>query len=99
MLDKLNGRIAYAMMSFGGFLRMGEEYRALPWSALRRDEKLDAYELNVSDDQLRDAPGRCPGLFSTPVLPIGGAALRFFFVRAFVPREPIGPLIYSLLYA
>jgi hypothetical protein len=56
MLDKLSGRIAYAAMSFGGFLGMGSEYRALPWSALRYNPDLDAYELNVTDDQLRNAP-------------------------------------------
>jgi hypothetical protein len=56
MLDKLSGRIAYAAMSFGGFLGLGSEYRALPWSALRYDADLDAYELNVTDDQLRNAP-------------------------------------------
>ncbi len=56
MLDKRTGRIAYAAMSFGGFLGMGSEYRALPWSALRYNEQLDGYELKVSDDQLRSAP-------------------------------------------
>jgi hypothetical protein len=56
MLDKQSGRIAYAAMSFGGFLGIGSEYRALPWSALRYNLDLDAYELNVTDDQLRNAP-------------------------------------------
>jgi hypothetical protein len=56
MLDKRSGRTAYAAMSFGGFLGMGSEYRALPWSALRYNEGLDAYELNVTEDQLRNAP-------------------------------------------
>jgi sporulation protein YlmC with PRC-barrel domain len=56
MLDKRSGRIAYAALSFGGFLGMGEEYRAVPWNALRYNAQLDAYELNVTDDQLRNAP-------------------------------------------
>lgn len=56
MIDKRTGKVAYAVMSFGGFLGMGEEYYALPWSTLRYNEQLDAYELNVSDDQLRNAP-------------------------------------------
>jgi hypothetical protein len=43
-------------MTFGGFLGMGSEYRALPWSTLRYNERLDAYELNLTDDQLRTAP-------------------------------------------
>src|SRR5580700_12352497 len=67
MLDKRSGRIAYAAMSFGGFLGMGSEYRALPWSALRYNEQLDAYELNVTDDQLRNAPLATTDFFTTGV--------------------------------
>jgi hypothetical protein len=66
MLDKRSGRIAYAAMSFGGFLGMDSEYRALPWSALRYDERLDAYELNVTDDQLQNAPLVSTDFFETP---------------------------------
>jgi hypothetical protein len=35
---------------------IGDEYRALPWSVLHYNEQLDAYELNVTEDQLRNAP-------------------------------------------
>jgi len=56
MIDKLTGRVAYAVMTFGGFLGIGDEYRALPWSVLRYNPDLDAYELNVTEDQLRHAP-------------------------------------------
>src|SRR6202040_3456852 len=38
------------------FLGIGDEYRALPWSVLRYNENLDAYELNVTEAQLRNAP-------------------------------------------
>jgi hypothetical protein len=67
MLDKLSGRVAYAVMSFGGFLGLGEEYYALPWSALRYNENLDAYELNVTDDQLRNAPPASNDFFDTGI--------------------------------
>lgn len=67
MLDKHTGRIAYAAMSFGGFLGMGSEYRALPWNALHYNERLDAYELNVSDDQIKNAPLVTTGFFETGV--------------------------------
>ena len=67
MIDKHSGRVAYAVMSFGGFLGMGEEYHALPWDSLRYNENLDAYELNVSDDQLRNAPVATAGFFDTGV--------------------------------
>jgi hypothetical protein len=35
MIDKRSGKVAYAVMTFGGFLGIGDEYRALPWSVLR----------------------------------------------------------------
>ena len=65
MIDKHTGRIAYAAMSFGGFLGMGSEYSALPWSALRYNEQLDGYELNVTDEQLKNAPLASTDLFET----------------------------------
>ena len=61
MIDKRSGKVAYAVMSFGGFLGIGDEYRALPWSVLRYNEDLDAYELNVTEDQLRGAPAPSSG--------------------------------------
>ncbi|HTZ37165.1 MAG TPA: PRC-barrel domain-containing protein [Stellaceae bacterium] len=67
MIAKESGRVAYVAMSFGGFLGMGEEYRALPWSALRYNTQLDAYELNVTDDQLRNAPAAPADFFETGV--------------------------------
>ena len=65
MIEKRTGRVVYAVMSFGGFLGMGEEYYALPWNALRYNERLDAYELNVTDEQLRSAPAAASGFFDT----------------------------------
>jgi hypothetical protein len=65
MIDKRSGRAAYAVMSFGGFLGIGENYRALPWSLLRYNEQLDAYELNLTDEQLRGAPESEAGFYDT----------------------------------
>ena len=56
MIDKWSGKVAYAVMTFGGFLGIGDEYRALPWGLLQYNKDLDAYELNVTEDQLRNAP-------------------------------------------
>src|SRR6201993_1017013 len=61
MIDKRSGKVAYAVMSFGGFLGIGDDYRALPWSVLRYNENLDAYELNIAEDQLRNAPALATG--------------------------------------
>lgn len=56
MIDKYSGKVAYAVMSFGGFLGMGEDYYPLPWSVLTYNERLGGYEVNVTDEQLRGAP-------------------------------------------
>ena len=56
MIDKVSGRVAYAVMKFGGFLGLGEKYHPLPWDALRYNPALEGYELNIPDEQLRAAP-------------------------------------------
>ena len=49
-----------SIMSFGGFMGLGEDYYTLPWSVLKYNTQLDAYELNLTEDQLRGAPRRNP---------------------------------------
>jgi sporulation protein YlmC with PRC-barrel domain len=56
MIDKRTGRVAYAVLSFGGFLGLGEDHYPLPWSLLSFNEKLGGYEVNISEDQLKGAP-------------------------------------------
>jgi PRC-barrel domain len=56
MIDKRTGKVAYAVMSFGGFLGLGADYIGLPWHVLHYNEGLDAYELNITEAQLRGAP-------------------------------------------
>ncbi len=60
MIDKLSGRVAYVVISFGGFLGLGEEYRTLPWSVLTFDPEADAYILDLDPERLREAPPRSP---------------------------------------
>lgn len=60
MLDKESGRVAYAVMSFGGFLGMGEGFYTLPWPVLRFDAAQDAYVVDITEAQLRAAPERSP---------------------------------------
>jgi len=57
MLDVQSGRIAYAVLSFGGFLGMGTKLFALPWSALTLDAKEKRFILNVPRERLEQAPG------------------------------------------
>src|SRR3979490_504510 len=56
MIDKRSGKVAYAVMSFGGFLGIGEDYYPLPWSLWTYNTRLEGYEVNVSEQQLKGAP-------------------------------------------
>jgi hypothetical protein len=56
MIDKISGKIAYAVLSFGGFLGIGDEHYPLPWSSLKYDTNLDGYRVNLTKDQLEKAP-------------------------------------------
>ena len=56
MIDKVTGKVAYAVMSFGGFLGMGEDYYPLPWTSLKYDVNLGGYRVGVTEDQLKGAP-------------------------------------------
>lgn len=57
MLDMRSGRIAYAVLSFGGFLGMGDKLFAVPWSALTLDTKNKRFVMNTQKAQLESAPG------------------------------------------
>ncbi len=56
MIDKMSGRVAYAVVSFGGFLGMGEDYYPMPWSTLKYDSNLGGYRVALTKDQLENAP-------------------------------------------
>ena len=56
MIDKIGGKVAYAVMSFGGFLGIGHDHYPLPWSLLTYNPKLEGYEVNVTEQQLKGAP-------------------------------------------
>jgi hypothetical protein len=56
MIDKTSGRIAYAVMSFGGFLGLGHSHYPIPWDALKYDTTLGGFRANITEQQLKDAP-------------------------------------------
>ncbi len=56
MLDKVSGKAIYAIMSFGGFLGIGEKYHPLPWSTLKYDESKGGYVVNLDKRILENAP-------------------------------------------
>ena len=57
MLDMNSGRVSYAVLSFGGFLGMGDKLFAVPWSALKLDTVNKRFVLNVDKERLESAPG------------------------------------------
>jgi sporulation protein YlmC with PRC-barrel domain len=57
MLDITTGRVAYAVLSFGGFLGVGDKLFAIPWSALALDAAEKRFILNIAKDRLDNAPG------------------------------------------
>ena len=56
MIDKFSGNVEYAVISFGGFLGIGESYHPLPWSALTYDPQMGGYVLDTDRDMLDRAP-------------------------------------------
>jgi sporulation protein YlmC with PRC-barrel domain len=57
MLDVRNGRIAYAVLSEGGFLGMGANLHAIPWSALTLDTDQKCFFVDITAQRLKDDPG------------------------------------------
>ena len=56
MIEKLSGKVAYAVMSFGGFLGIGQEEHTIPWNKLDYDTTLGGYRTDITAEQLRGAP-------------------------------------------
>jgi uncharacterized protein YrrD len=56
MIDKVSGRAIYAVMSFGGFLGMGEKFHPLPWATLKYDEQKGGFVVNLDKKVLEGAP-------------------------------------------
>lgn len=57
MLDVADGRISYAVLSFGGIMGMGEKLFAVPWAALTLDTVNKRFTLDVTKERLSSAPG------------------------------------------
>jgi sporulation protein YlmC with PRC-barrel domain len=57
MIDLDDGHVSYAVLSFGGFLGMGDKLFAIPWEALTLNTEDHTFILNVEKEQLENAPG------------------------------------------
>ena len=56
MIDKASGRVAYAVLSFGGLFGLREQVHPVPWQVLDYDVDLDGYVVDVSREELEKAP-------------------------------------------
>ena len=56
MVTKRSGRVEYAVLSFGGFMGLGEQHYPLEWDELTYDERLGGYVISLSREQLLDRP-------------------------------------------
>jgi hypothetical protein len=56
MVDKFTGQVEYAVMTYGGFLGMGQRYYPLPWRILNYDIREEGYRIDMSDRDFERAP-------------------------------------------
>ena len=56
MINKISGQVAYAVLSFGGFLGIGNDSYPIPWAALSYDTSLGGYRTTITEQQLKGAP-------------------------------------------
>ena len=56
MIEKQSGNVAYAVLSFGGIFGLGEHVHPVPWQVLNYDVGLDAYVVDISREELENAP-------------------------------------------
>jgi sporulation protein YlmC with PRC-barrel domain len=83
MLDMQSGRIAYVVMSSGGFLGIGDKLLAIPWSALTLDTDRKCFLLSLSSERIKNAPG-----FDKQHWPSMADATWATSVHQFYGREP-----------
>jgi sporulation protein YlmC with PRC-barrel domain len=57
MLDVPSGRIAYAVLSFGGIMGIGDKLFAIPWNALTLDADRECFVVEIEKEELKHAPG------------------------------------------
>ncbi|UVO26985.1 PRC-barrel domain-containing protein [Bradyrhizobium arachidis] len=56
MIDKISGKVSYAVLGFGGFLGIGDDHYPLPWQSLKYDTRLGGYVTGITNQQLTGAP-------------------------------------------
>ena len=56
MIEKMTGKVSYAVLSFGGFLGIGDDHYPLPWSSLKYNVELGGYQTMIPVEKLKGAP-------------------------------------------
>lgn len=56
MIEKISGKVSYAVLAFGGFLGIGHDHYPLPWSSLKYDTNLGGYITGLTETRLKGAP-------------------------------------------
>ncbi|MGO4704313.1 PRC-barrel domain-containing protein [Microvirga sp. 2MCAF38] len=56
MIEKVSGKVVYAVMTFGGFLGLGGETHTIPWAKLSYDPSLGGYRTDITEEELTGAP-------------------------------------------
>jgi len=57
IINKISGQVCYAVLSFGGFMGMGDKLFALPWNALKYNTQAEGFQLSIDKARLKNAPG------------------------------------------
>jgi len=79
MIDVETGRVAYAVLSFGGFLGLGDKLFAIPWSALAVDTGEKQFILEVDKKMLERAPGFDKGNWPDMADRVWGAEVNTYY--------------------
>ena len=56
MIEKVSGRVSFAVLSFGGFLGIGDEHYPLPWPSLKYNVELGGYQIMIPIEKLKAGP-------------------------------------------
>lgn len=79
MLDMRSGKVAYAVLSFGGFLGLGQKLFAVPWNALTLDTINKRFILNIEKERLSSAPGFNPDAWPDMADPIWAGEVHAYY--------------------
>jgi hypothetical protein len=79
LLDKMSGKAEFAIMSFGGFLGIGDRYHPLPWRILDYDPALGGYKVDIDRKRLERAPSYSASEFSLWDDPVHGRRVSDYY--------------------